>query len=494
MALKVLLDPVYTNYPRKCASAFKMKQIALHLLEKDETTLIRWKVPAWLEDEDLDWLPKDERIQYHRVDVSKDRMKELYDVGSHVSEYTMYNGKYWDNDIIITNRTAQIPLMRMQLYRPVVGRQVSRWSRKIICFEDMPTMSFKGNVCMCDDQATDLQTIAGYLSADAVAICAYWEKKEIINTARKTHSAAALKMLDSVIFESTPIIVEKTNLKSVDFVTGKRPTFSIAFAGRMVVGHNFESMFDTMAKHWIYRAGHDRRVECIISTQSAGWGRVKLPSFVNVLMLGREQFWDLMINKVDIGIFLSTEEDYSLSLMEPLILGTPYVVIRCPWAEASLGKDYPFFINSPSDAYAVIREFYNDYPAQYAKFAKWSKESLQPLLRSRNAVSHNSIVDNVIKEFKAQKAAYESKVPNKKSDILRLMADEIETLPSGPFYMNDIFSALSKKGILRTFDKKMEINETVRMSFSTDFNMIRHDIHAYGYDDYGFEPGWFMKK
>ncbi len=491
---KVLLDPIYTQDPSKCASAYKMKKVAEHLLATSDDTFIYWRVPKDMTEEDQQWLPVSDRIKYLPSTYYLDRHKEYHYVRESWNDDITFRGHNWDTDLVITNRVPLIPLIRLQMYRP--GHRTMEWSRKIVAFEDMPVMSFKHSVPVPHESTQDRQTLAGYLAADATAICAYWEKKEIIQVARKYYAPAMIKQLSETIHEATPIRIEKTKLKSREFVAGSssRP-FVIGFAGRMVKGHNFDVIFEVMKNHWIYRAGEDRKVECVISTVSKTTGRVDVPSFIELKRLGREEFWDLMINRVDVGIFMSPEEDYSLSLLEPLILGTPFVVYRAKWSVASLGEDYPFFVSGENEAYAVIRDFYTNYPKEYAKFAAWSKSKFQPLLQSRNAITHESVVDQVLAKHKEQLEAHYRKVLSAPSDLVQLIARHAEE-SGGRFHFQTSLNELEKKGELRHLAAKMrDIKwENKSISFSTDFNELRLALQAFGYKDASILSGDLIKR
>lgn len=469
-----------------------MVQVVRGLLETRDDVYVRWLVPEWISEDSRAWLPDNPRIQYITIPIYKDRHKEYNYVHPEWLDSFMFRGDYWDTDIIITNRAPLVPLMRANLNRPRNPKWY--WTRKVLVFEDMPVMSFKKSVPVGVEANQDILTIAGYLSADATAICAYWEKAEVLKIARKYYSPAMVKKLSDTIHESSPMHVESTWLKTTEFIKDKSTPFVLGFAGRMVNGHNFQAIFDVMAKHWILRNGKDRALECAISTVSKSDGVVDVPEFVKVLRLGREAFWDLMKNKVHVGIFMSPEEDYSLSLIEPLILGTPYVVYRCAWSEASLGKDYPFFCGNANEAYAIIREFYNNYSKQYAKFAEWSKVHFEPLLLGRNSVTHMSVVSSVITALDEEKRKFFEGEGGPK-DVISLLLS-IGEEQGGRINIVEAFKVLQKRKLVGNLGTKAskEFQERVSLSFSTDYNEFRVALEGHGYIDASVKTGDMIKK
>lgn len=487
--MKILVDTIYTQDPSRCASAYKMRKVVSHLLETIPDAFFYWRIPKGLSDAKKKWLPESTRIMYLEREFFVDRHKEYHYVREEWNNDLMFRGKFWDIDLVLTNRSTLVSLMRAQMYRP--GHRTLEWSRTIVVFEDMPVMTFKPSIPIGHEESQDVLTISGYMASDAVAISSYWERKCILDTAKRYFSIASVKKLSERLHEASIITVDKVYFKSREFILDKSKPFTIGFAGRMILGHDFDSIFAIMEKHWIYRAGYDRPVECVISTISKSTARVDVPSFVSLRRLGREDFWDMMKNVVHVGIVMSRTEGMSLSVLEPLLLGTPYVIKREVWSVSSFGEDYPFLVSNWKEGYDIIRRFYNDYATEYKKFVEWSRSKFLPLLLERNKVTHMSVVDTVLKTYRGNLERHHNKVRANNKDLYGLLLDRANTLPE--VNLQEVFNDLEREGVVDHLGSKMRNNESKNLSFSTNFNEFRLALGAYGYKDASTEPGHLIK-
>lgn len=494
--MKILLDPIYTTVPSRCASTIKMVRVYEHLSQKYDDMYFYWIIPNDLTEEERLWLPQDDRILYIPITMDKelDRYKQYSRLTFELENIIAFDGDYWDWDILVTNKTAMVPLYRMICYKP--SGQRAKWSRKIVVLEDMPMMTFKGFVQLPPGHYADYCTLMGYLASDRVAICAYWEKARILELGKQILSSASVRALRGVLLEATPTLFDKVRFKSKDTITKvvkREKPFTISFSGRLIKGHRLEEIFEVMEKQWIIRSNDNHKIRCVLTTASKGLGaRLKPPKFIEITPAPREEFWRIVKEESDVGVFLSVEEDYSMSVMEPLALGLPIAVYKCEWSIASLGPDYPFFIKSPAEAYGVIKAFYDNYPLQYKKFVDWSRNHLWPLLEERNKIYTPEVVDGEVETWRRELMEWGE--GTKGSEIVNRMPPYIGKEPTRLY---DAVHKMAKDyGDVDSFKEQTTTGRRTRtrLAYSLDWNNVRLTLMSKsGVRDAGVNVGVFRK-
>lgn len=496
--MRIYIDCIYTARPSHCASHAKMRKIVDYLLGKVPDLMVYWQRPADLDEEQQAAYPASDRIEFIEYPyVTIDRLREYLRVDRVLYDNLNFQGKFWDADILITNRAQMVPILRALMNKP--GRHAMLWSKRIFLIEDMPLMDFKLTVPVSAPEAQSLQALIGYATADTVAISAFWEKDYILQEARNYLSPAMVRQIGQRMIESTPVLVGDTKLKSKEVVMeqleGRRP-FTIGFCGRMTHGTRSEDIFGLMGKHWIMRGGNEKRpVRCIASTQSvvkkdasgrvSRAGRVSVPEWVEVANLPREGFWDLMRTQVDVLMFLSPEEDYSMSLMEPILLGTPAVLIDCRWSRPTVGEDYPFFVKNDAEAYAMVKAFYDDYPGMYKKFADWARGSFNALMQSRNDTYVPYLVEKEVADWHIDFADAVKRSRTLSSNEMVAMFDAYGRAHGNELVLWDAVHALDEAGELRHLAVKtgQHFLDTRKLTFGTDWNMFRLGLMERGWID-----------
>lgn len=472
--MKLLFDPIYTGRVHKCASTVKFVRLAEALLQ-DPNVFIYWSLPDWIDEEGLNWLPTSERIHYFRLEQSKDRYKEYRRISYERECMFSYQGDFWDWDICVTNRTSMVPTIN------AVANFHSRKSdglKPVLVVEDFPLMAFKGAAAINSTQEQDMYTVLGYQTAAQTYICAYWEKALILESARAYLAPSEIKKLRERIIECHPFTMsDRPKLKTQSFVK-EQPSkpFTIVFAGRMVNGHKFDKIFSIMGSNWILKS-QERQINAVVCTQSASEGLVEVPDFVKVNHFNRDQFWDFMANEASVGLFFSAEEDYSMSLIEPLMLGVPYAVYKAPWAVASLGEDYPFYFRSEQEAYTVVKAFYDDYITNYLMFAKWHTEKFRPLLAERDKTTIPSMVMAQVQKVRAQMSKVEA--PADLDAVAHLLAGQLTEEPQS---IAQLIESAAKHNPVRTLaDKMQRANQMdINIAFSSDLYLWKMQLLAMG--------------
>ena len=67
-----------------------------------------------------------------------------------------------------------------------------------------------------------------------------------------------------------------------------------------------------------------------------------------------------------------------MSLVEPIMLGTPLIHYNAEYIRSLFGEDYPFLAQSETEAYGWVSAFMDDYEGMYAKFMDWRANSFEP--------------------------------------------------------------------------------------------------------------------
>lgn len=497
--MKVLLDPVYTNNPGHCASNVKFKKLVEHVLSKRKDVFFYWLVPAegscW--HAEMDWYPQHPNIRYLPYPYNRDRQREYQRLDRIMDDYLSFYGTLWDWDVMVTNRTSLTPNLKAMAIKR--GRSNQLWTKQIFLIEDMPIMSFKtklGSFNFEDQQ--DMQTLLGYLCADDVVISAFWEKDLILKTAKDYITPAKIRQLGKKITESSAIKFEKTELKTkasiMRMLNGERP-FTAGYIGRMVASSRPNEIFQLMQKNWIMHAGTGKeKLRFLASTQSRSNGRINVPPFVEVKSLPREGFWDLCRNEIDVYLFMSKEEDYSMSLVEPLTLGCPAILIRADWSIGTVGPEYPFYVDNFKEAYALLRAFYDDYPRMYAKFAEWSRGHFNALMMARNEVYIGDLFERFLTRWEGEEAKSIENGYYAANAVVQLIAKRA-VKPGTEVIVDDQIRQLQEAGELKFLAEKLdfEFRDGVVNGYQTDWYMIKMGLRAHGFRDAGTQTGHFIK-
>jgi len=443
-----------------------------------------WLIPDTKDEEDLAWLPVSDHIRYIKMDYFEDRYKEYWHASEKYRRLISFSGELWDIDIVLTNRTHLVPFIKWSLHRP---QDVLKWSKHVVLIEDMPIMSFKMFIAMSTDREGDLATLLGYLSANKTCISAYWEKRHILKIGRDFLSAASLKYLSDTIMESCshkgapklkpPEVIART--------VNKEKKFTISYAGRMVNRDFVDDSLDILLKSWIIGGDNVRMILCTVSD---GFGRVghDAINYIEFMRPNREEFWRIMREDSDIGVFMSRDEDYSMAMMEPLMNGTPLVLHRSEHAVASVGEEYPFFVNTTTEGFSIIRQFREDYAKMYKRFSEWSTQHFAPLLLRREK---DYLPDRVIESMKNWQQVMESaNETTTKNAIVKLIAERVG---DEPFNLITEMKKLEKdKSIKYNITSKTEDQfDSLRLVFSTHFDVFRVGLLKRGFKDASTIPG-----
>lgn len=492
--MKVLFDVIYSTQPHKCSSSAKFKKIALDLLAARPDAFVYWPIPDWIDETSRAWLPASERIRYVEIPASKDRVREYQVFYRDLEERVAFFGALWDYDVLITMRTAQVPTIRTSMNSPRHAKM--GWLKKAVLLEEMAILDFRKTVPVSAPAVQDMQTIAGYLAADVGYITAIHVRDGILQAARGIYAPSKVQELRAKLRLVNPALVEDYSTKAPEhrFRRGQEP-FCLGFVGRMSNSMTrLPEVYEVMDKNWIMKG--DQGFKVIISTVSTG---VKLPppDFVVFENNPREKFWARVKEDMHLVISMSVDAEFSMSLIEPVLFGTPLVIAREDWTEGLLGRDYPFFVTGKVQAYGMVRAFHDDYETLYERFLEWRETSFKPRFRAGGVYERNLYADvlSEVGQFDEEvDRRMRAERPNKVNNaMVRMIMDKVAG--ADEFKLFDVLKALADDGAFRNFGAKIgNQDDGLNLTFMTPYHEWKVIFRAfYGYTDASTELGHFRK-
>lgn len=494
MTVKILLDPILTAMPSRCSTFIQFVTFMERTLAARQDVFFYCLLPDWdMPQEELDWLPKHPNIQYVRVPQHKDRTKEYVTLRNEMDELIAFNGRLWDFDILVTVRSGLAALYRMRIMSP---RQVQLgYLKEVWVIEDMPLMSFKSSVLqLAADGVQDRFTLDGYLAADRVMVMSYHEKGEALKIARQFYAPSQVVDLDTKLKEVIPVQFEDFKKKDPQhFFKPGAGRFTVAYVGRLMAATtNIDKIYSAMTKSWIIRKGDNVRM--VVCTNSAGGKkRVQPPDYMEKYYAPREEFWRMAREEMHVLMIMHEEAGFLLSMMEPVMLGTPVIVKREPWSLGQLGRHYPFYVNNEFELYALAKMFYEDYAGMYAKFEHWFDEWFVPTYtrRFQQDLLYTVLGDYLDNYDKLAMPMFGDNPTHHKNPIVDLL---LKDDPDEIVIMEKL-EQLAAAGELRSLYRQLgEDDRDVRgLIWATPWDTFRRVMKLRGYEDASPKTGHMRK-
>lgn len=496
MTVKILLDPIMTAAPSRCSTFIQFVTFMERTLAQRNDVFFYCLLPDWdFSEEEMNWLPDHENIQYISIPQHKDRTKEYVTLRDELDAALGFNGRLWDFDVVITVRSGLASLFKMLMTSP---RQNSlTYLKEVWVIEEMPLMTYKSSVLTLDPKVQDRFTLDGYLAADRVIVMSYHEKGMAVKAARDHYAPSLVRELMSKLKEAIPTQVEDFKLKEPDhfFKAGEGKAFTMAYVGRLMASTtNIDQIYSAMTNQWIMKGEKVRMLVCTNST--GGKKSVQPPEHMEKYYAPREEFWRMAREDMHVLMLMHEEAGFLLSMMEPVMLGTPVIVMDAPWSRGQLGPDYPFYVNSEMELYAVTKMFYDDYADTYSKFQKWFEEWFVPTYTKRCEEDLlYKVLDQYLVEYEETSHAKFSDDTSTRKDnsiVQMIIKDDPDDIR--------LFSKLQEladTGDLRSLQRQLDDdNRDVRgLIWSTPWNYLRMILKTfYGYEDASTEVGHLRKR
>lgn len=480
MSIKILLDPIVTASPSKCSTLVQFYNYVKKVLyeEKREDVFFYWTVPDFVTAEEFEFYPKHPSIEYIWVPQHFDRTKEYLTVTKELDDLLAFNGSHWDFDVVLTVRTGLAPLYRMIMNSPRLKHM--EWMKQLWLIEEMPLMEFKKTVAVMDHTIQDKYTLLGYLAADRVCIISYHEKRQILQSARTFMTPSHVIQLDSKIKEIVSATFNGYQLKDPKhfFKEGSGKPFCIAYVGRMEkVSSRLEDLNKLMTSKYAMKGSNVRLLVCTVSKIV----KVFDQSAIEVKFATREEFYQHAKEDMHVGLMLHREAGFSLSLLEPMMLGTPTIIQDESWSRALLGDEYPFYCSTQVQAYALLERFYQDYAGEYAKFVEWHTKVFIPLFNQR---FKDDLIYDVLYEYMNQFNVVPQFIQNHPDKINNQIYQLVEKAVKGreDFVLFDVLNEMAEAGIINSLADKTAINcrDKKGLVWSTAWNELRITLKAFG--------------
>lgn len=451
--MKILLDPVLTAESSRCSTMIQFYTLVKYVLEdlKRDDVFFYWRVPKHVGEEEFQWYPQHPNIKYVRYEAHRvDRVQEYLHFSPELERDVDFWGELWDYDVVITVRTPLVPLMKLRMTSP---RQHHRtYMKEVWLIEEMPLMEFKGTVPVMDAPVQDHLVLQGHLAADKVFLVSYHEQVGIFDAARKYLSASMQKALRDKIQHVVTTQFSNFSLKKKAFFTEPKP-FTMAFVGRMEkVQAQLEKVNELMVRQWITKGDKVQLLACTASKAVKCFDQ----DLVEVGSFPRKEFWRRMQEDVHVVVTLGKEMGFSLSLLEPLMLGTPAIVLKRDYVVPLLGENYPFYISGPGEAPGMVEMFYRNYPTCYERFMKWYHEFLMPKYQERfkTDLLYSKLVREMDRYEAGMQAHLDEEPQRKDNGIVQLIAQHVEGKQE--FVLSEVIRELGQQGHLDHLAKKLE--------------------------------------
>jgi hypothetical protein len=491
--MKILCDPVLTAHPSKCSTLVQFITFMKRVLETRPDVFFYCCVPDSVDDEGMTAYPQDARIRYLKMPRSRDRVRDYIQTSREFEDAIAFNGDFWDFDVLLTVRAGLIPLMKIAMNSPRTNKRF--WTKQVWLIEDMPMVSFKETVPNMVPEVHDRWTLEGHLAADKMWICSYHEKAGILREARNHFTPSLVRQLDAKIKNVVTGQFEEYALKdpSKFFKTDGDQPFGLAYIGRMEKANNIEEINDAMINSWITRGDKIKPIVCTVSEVLKTFDE----DIVDCRKPGREEFWRICKEEMHAFIKMPKGGGFSLSLIEPIMFGTPVIALRSEMYESLLGKHYPFFANGPSQIPGLIKALYDDYEGMYARFAEWHEVWFEPTYRKRFDE------DNLYEHLLTAIDDYEAMLQLRQSDLVSLGDNEVVKLLAKHMENGEktIFQSLAELGV--EDDVGVQLTRQLEpgfrhgwgITFSTPWHPFKLGLTLFhGYEDASTEVGHLRKR
>lgn len=491
--MKILIDCIHTNDVQFCSANYKMQQLMKHVLSLRKDVFFYYLLPkdkkvgygSWSNDEE--WLYKHKNIKYIEIETSADRMREYWSFSQKMESLISFNGEAWDFDVILTGRHTMVPMFKAWMQRSGGTR-----AKKVWVEDEFPLMTFKSRACLPFGKEQDLYALDCYWQADRTYMLSFYSKDKILARARDFLSPSIVMDLKEKIVTTSSVKIEDFHTKSDDYIKSvvkKKKRFTVAFPIRARNVNKYIPTLDMFEKDWIRNGKDDVRYLCCQNSRHVE--KLKQFKHLDVIRASREEFWRLMREEVDLISSYCSDADYPLSLVEPLYLGVPAIILKADYTDATFGKDYPFYVNNVKEGYAIFHAFRKDYAGMYAKFMKWYNEFWKPTLLQRN---ESWLPYIFMKDLEALEQEYVDRFAKKNSnEIVNLILEEAKD--DKKFTIHEILERLEQKkklGSLAQIYKKDR--RKIPIAMATEFNAYRLFLkYKYGYKDASTATGSLKK-
>jgi hypothetical protein len=486
--MRILIDPVTTNDPEYCSAHYKMQLLTRHLVDAIPNCFVYYVLPEpqpW--EVNHEWLFQHPNVKYLTIKQTRDRMKEYHRFSEAREHLYAYNGFIWDWDVVVTGRSL-IP----SVARAWMTRNNAHASRMVIIEDEFPIMSFKKRVALPSPDSQDFDALSNYLAADKTYMFSMASRGMLLTEARKWLAPSVVRQLEKKIVSATPIQFATPTPKSMDYVesvaTGKKQ-FTCALTQRLSGKiDRRDAVLEAFEKEWIRYGTTQSRIIVTTNSPTVVEAYKDKKPFAEFMRCNRELFWKIMKEEADVCFSCSTDEDYPLSLLEPLAMGVPAVLWKAEYVPATYGESYPFIVSTDIQMFGMIQAFKDDYKGMYARFLDWFNGWFVPTMSQRNDLW---FVPQVVADVKVHDQRLATALQDKADQSVVSLLDKWGREHGNEIRFGDALVDLEKQGkVAHLGDLYHRNREMISYAMGTSWNTYRQGlIHSCGWVDASQETG-----
>lgn len=442
-----MCDPVYsTKDMKKDIAHYCMDVMARHFLKTYDDAFVYYILPP-----DDGFFILDRRLErdfpgrvkyYTGVHNNHNRTIQFINRPEWFGDLVHNLGYAWDWDILLTMRGPGLSQVRRYNFKK------HHAPKQIVLHDHFPFFAFKKGAAYFYNHFKELEldTLASYMCCDFIGLQSQYEKRHILQTARKILSPSWVRKLEKKM-ECSFVLSEGLDL---DYPLRRDPpeprkkvvgifTQRIGKAGRHPedILRSFLYPFATTSRD---------KVEFQLTTNSASDLSVELKNkykFVTYYRSSREEFWERLRN-CNFCISFSTTEGMPASILEAICWGVIPILIRDEWSEDMAGKDYPFLFDNFTQAVAHIRRMINEPVECFKIYREWYRTYFKPYL-DRHATLQK-MLDKAVERHRSLLCDCDK---GRSSDIVDLMVGYIKEKKYKRVKFTDLQHAMFKDKLLR---------------------------------------------
>lgn len=175
----------------------------------------------------------------------------------------------------------------------------------------------------------------------------------------------------------TPLIIWCDEMDEVKASTPKKEKFTVGFFGRLNGNKNWQFVLETLQKY--FRCGKPVDIVAVTPLAGALSGLGDFPEVMRFVDLPRRDYLK-MVAGCHVALNASTEEGFSLGLMEQMYGGLVVMLPRRPWVKALLKEcyeTYPWLYSGEAEAWTKLEQIRLNYDE-----AQKSMEPVRAMIRS----------------------------------------------------------------------------------------------------------------
>jgi hypothetical protein len=168
------------------------------------------------------------------------------------------------------------------------------------------------------------------------------------------------------------------------------------------------------------------------------------------------------------------------------------IMMRADWSIGMFGPDYPFYVTTELQAYAMAKAFHDDYEQMYALFAEWHEKHLRPLFGQREESWVYKLMTDALDEFESRTRSRHIEKHSGKADNSVIRAILEAAKDRDEIVLFDLLREMGESGALKSVSDKLEDGdrETRGLVWATSWNELRVILkNHFGWEDASTEVG-----